>query len=158
MGGRKATDRMTLDPALTVAYREADYVVYDEHSSIVTRIDRPSPPLANLLAARGAAGAALLTACNPRSQELAMVDNVARQQQLCGELRRLQLNWLSAVGRSADGQWQEASLLALDLPSDQAMALCRQFEQHAWVRYDAEGRGQLVVTDLPAAAGDGSAR
>lgn len=144
---------MTLDPALLAAYREAEYVVYNADQSIVTRIDQPSAPLAELLAARGASAAVLLTACNPRSRELAIVDNIARQQELCDALRRLQLGWLNAVGRSADGRWQEASLLVFDLPSGQAMALCQHFEQHAWVRYDAQGCGQIVVTDLPPDSG-----
>ena len=137
-----------LDAAQEAAYREAEYVVYEDDEAIITRIGQPCARLAQLLALRGARCAVLLNACNPRSQALSIGENFSRQQLLSNELKGLQLSWLSAVGRSADGLWQEVSMLAFDLSLDQAQHLCQQFEQHAWVSYDSEGRGELMVTDL----------
>lgn len=131
-------------PALLAAYRTADYVIDD--GVVVGRIDAISDGFAARLRALGAASAALLTSCNPLSRPLSPAENVARVAALAAELSGAGHAFIPAEGRASDLSWREPSLLVLDLPDAEAEALCRRWQQHAWVRVDADGRLELRIT------------
>lgn len=133
-------------PALRVAYREAEYLVFDAGQPILTRIGEASPALARLLDREGARQAALLTACNPLSQPLSDRENARRMAALRSGLDAAGRRWLEAEGRAADGRWAEPGVLLLDPAAGEALALCQQWQQHAWVAFDAQGRGALQFT------------
>lgn len=135
-----------VDPALRLAYGAAEYLVFDAGRPIVTRIGEPNVALARLLDRQGAGRAALLTACNPLSEKLSDAENGRRMRALCGGLDAAGRRWLEAEGRAADGRWAEPGVLLLDPAAGEALALCQQWQQHAWVAYDAQGRGALQFT------------
>ncbi len=138
--------------ALLAAYRTADYVIDD--GVVVGHIDVISEGFAARLRAHGAASAALLTSCNPFSRPLSPAENAARLAALEAELTDAGRAFIAAEGRAPDLSWREPSLLVFDLPDAGADALCRRWQQHAWVRVDADGRLELRSAS---AAGDPAA-
>jgi hypothetical protein len=137
-----------LQPALLLAYQRAEYVVFGERDPIVTCIGQPSETLAALLLREGVDQAALLTACNPRSESLDHATNVARMGELKDQLRNGGWRSCEAEGRAANRSWSEASLLVLGLDAVEAQTICQRWQQHAWVQYDASGCGALYCTVL----------
>lgn len=135
-----------LDPALRQAYCAAEYVVFDAGQPILTRIGETSAALARLLDREGAVRAALISACNPLSERLSDAENGRRTQALRHGLEASGRRWLEAEGRSADGRWSEPGVLMLDPADGEALALCQRWQQHAWVDFDAQGRGALQFT------------
>ena len=151
-----------LSPILVAAYRTAEYVIDD--GAVVGRIDAISDGFAARLRALGAASAALLTSCNPLSRPLSPAENAARLAALAAGLSHAGHAFILAEGRAPDLTWREPSLLVFDLPDAEADALCRRWQQHAWVRVDADGRLELRITadadaapaaTMPRAAGEG---
>jgi hypothetical protein len=130
--------------AQRAAYRAADYVI--DGGAVVGRIDAISDGFAARLRASGAASAALLTSCNPLSRPLSSDENTARFAALHAELAAAGHAFMLAEGRAPDLSWREPSLLVFDLADDEAEALCRRWQQHAWVRVDADGRLELRIT------------
>jgi hypothetical protein len=135
-------------PALLAAYRAADYVIDD--GAVVGRIDATSDGFAARLRAHGAASAALLTSCNPFSRLLSPAMNAARLAALEAELADAGRAFIAAEGRAPDLSWREPGLLIFDLRGAEADALCRRWQQHAWVRVDADGRLELRIASAAA--------
>ncbi len=141
-----------LSPALIDAYRSAEYVIDD--GAVVGRIDAISDGFAARLRARGAACAAVITSCNPLSRRLSSGENAGRLAALKDELLAAGYAFIPAEGRATDLSWREPSLLVFDPPDAHVEALCRRWQQHAWVRVDAAGRLELRIASAagPAAA------
>ncbi len=119
----------SLSPRLVEAYRQAEYVVREPR--IVIRIGEPSGALDALIAP--AAGAAFLTAANPRSERRSPEENARRMARLADELARAGYRYLDGEGRDAKGGWAEPSFLVLGISRAGALALARSFEQNALV-------------------------
>lgn len=123
------------DPALDAAYRATAYEVdVPAGARIVIRIGRHAPALDALLAASGANAWAFITAENPRSTPLDRAANAARRARLEAVLAARGLRFLRGTGRGDDPGWPpEESLLVLGIGEADAVALARQFDQHAIV-------------------------
>jgi len=73
----------------------------------------------------------VVTAWNPFSEELTLVENACRHAELLARLEADGLVWLPAVGSSPDGQWAEESVAIPGIDREAARALGRAFDQHA---------------------------
>ncbi|AGA31852.1 hypothetical protein TVNIR_0139 [Thioalkalivibrio nitratireducens DSM 14787] len=121
------------DPALLAAYRAAEYVVPIGSRVCRLRIGQPVPEsMQQWLAARGGAG--WISACNPGSRPLTLLENLRRHQDL---FRCLQAEGFDAlVGYATDpaGQWpDETSLLVPDIALERLNRLALDFGQVAFL-------------------------
>jgi Protein of unknown function (DUF3293) len=119
------------DDELLAAYRVTDYEV---HAAIpfALHVDRHSPELDTLLAARAADCAAFITAWNPRSLPRPEVENRAAQNRLEAELQRDGFECVTGFGRDPLDRWPgEPSVLVLGLPRQQAIECGRRYGQNA---------------------------
>jgi len=121
------------DPALLAAYRAAEYVIPVGGRVCRFRVDRPMPaPLAAWLDAAGPAG--WLSAFNPGSRQLPILENLQRHQALW---HRLQAQGLTAsAGYAADpaGTWpDETSLLVPAIGLARLNRLALEFGQVAFL-------------------------
>lgn len=91
---------------------------------------------------------AFLTAWNPRSTILPVVENQRRQAALEQMLRQQKRTFFSGEGRSPQGerQWREPSFFVLGMSPEQARALGRTFQQNAVLvgRLGGEARLEFV--------------
>jgi len=87
-----------------------------------------SPALAALHKASRVTTSAYITACNPRSQPLALAINIERQAALAQELKSRGLTFIDGVGQHPTAkEWPgEASFLVLDLSLEAAKVLGAQ--------------------------------
>lgn len=112
-----ADSRSNPDPALLAAYRAAEYVIPLGGSWCRFRIDQPMPPaLTAWLDSEGPAG--WLSAFNPGSQPLPILDNLARHVALWRRLQAQEFTALAGYAADPKGLWpDETSLLvpAIDL-------------------------------------------
>lgn len=136
------------DPALLAAYRAAEYVVPVGGRVCRFRVDRPVPvPLGAWLDAEGPAG--WLTAFNPGSRQLPILENLNRHQALW---RRLQAEGLTAsAGYAGDpaGIWpDETSLLVPAIGLARLNRLAREFGQLAFLWLEAGEPARLWLADL----------
>lgn len=110
------------------------------------RIGEPNPLLDAFLRQFDALELAYLSAYNPRSQRRCDEENRAAQQRLLDRLDGYET--FVGYGESDDGSWPpEPSVLVVGLPREQAMALGREFEQHAIVVAKRGGAPELVWLD-----------
>lgn len=130
-------------------YLAAEYVVHIQGGDIVLKIGELAP------ATLGSHPWSLITAHNPYSRPLCATDNQALQQSLVDMLAAHSYRTLPATGRSADGQWQEASLLVLNISRDLARALGGRFRQNAVVFAEAGGPVELLLCDTTQAVESG---
>ena len=126
-------------------YLAAEYVVHMQGEDIVMKIGDLAP------AALGSHTWSLMTAQNPYSRPLCDRDNQALQQRLAQLLAVHNYRTLPATGRSTDGQWQEASLLVMNISRDLARTLGSRFRQNAVVFAEAGGPVELLPCDKPQA-------
>lgn len=118
---------------MIAAYEAAEYHVQGG-TPFVLRIGQRSAELAMLMADKGMASAAFITACNPHGQLLGAADNVTRTAALGAELERFAPLVLSACGVDPAGRWMdEAGFLALGCPPAIIEALGRRHRQNGVV-------------------------
>jgi predicted nucleic acid-binding protein len=131
---------MPLTPQLIEAYEQALYAL---DAGPVLRIGARSPELDRLLAERGAATAAFVTAANPRGEQCAPEANARAMAALRAALEQ---PWLAGEGRDPAGRWSaEPSVLVLGISRAQAAALGRRLEQNAVVFVEGGGAPELVL-------------
>jgi len=140
----------TIPPALIKAYRQAHYIVdlpvnnFDHFDHIdhikharhikPIQIGQHNSGLAKLMADVDVTTAAYLTAFNPYSEQLSLVDNEAAQQKLISDLTTLNVSVMHGEGRDAHGKWPaEPSLLALGISLQDAEVLADRYGQNAFV-------------------------
>lgn len=91
--------------------------------------------------------AVILTACNPRSEQLSLSENKARHNKLVSQLKNKKL--FKAVGRGNNSNWpEEQSVLILAMQQQEAMVLALEFEQYAFVYCESKKLPQLVFTNI----------
>ena len=134
--------------ALRDAYAATHYRVLLDAAHATIRIGRPLPAaVQQVLARHGAAQAAYLTACNPRSIALSPRENAQRQRALLAALVRPGIACVPATARDPHAGWPaEDSVLAIGLPREQAHALAERFGQYAWVEVVSGVPARLVFT------------
>lgn len=130
------------------AYAATHYRVLLDTGSATIRIGQPVPAeVQALLERHGAAHAAFLSACNPRSTVLAPDENTQRHIALLAALASHGVASVPGVGHDPRGIWPpEDSVLAIGLPLVQARALTERFAQYAWVDVTAGASVRLVFT------------
>lgn len=138
--------RSTLPAALIAAYRAAWYRIAHPDGPETIRIGAPAPRTQAWLRAIGCAGAAFVTACNPRGESQPDEANAAAMARLRAHVAAR--GWPCREGAGGDdaGAWtpEPSLLVALDAPV-QAAALGRAFAQNAVVWIPAEGPARLVL-------------
>jgi hypothetical protein len=80
----------------------------------------------------------LLTAYNPRGEELPLEENEERLAELSAYLRKELVAAVRSLGASEDGSWMEPGFALLDVGEAQALAIARRFEQAAIYAWSAE--------------------
>jgi hypothetical protein len=88
----------------------------------------------------------LLTAYNPRGENLSLEENEHRLSELAAYLRTELIASVPSLGASADGSWSEPGFALLDLDEVRALTLARRFEQaaiYAWSAARLEVVGAL---------------
>lgn len=78
----------------------------------------------------------LVTGWNPRSVERPRAENDAANAALEAALEAAGIEHLPAVGRAADGSWEEPGFALFGVDEATARSLGRRFEQHALYRVD----------------------
>ena len=135
---------MPLSPELKEAYENADYVVFFE-PELVLRIGEPSERLDRMMQSVEVTTAAIISACNPRSEPRSGGENRAATEALEGLAAAAGYPHHRAEGRDPDGRWPaERSLLVLGIFRANAEALGRLFGQNAVVFVERGGAPQLV--------------
>jgi hypothetical protein len=86
---------------------------------------------------------AVITAHNPYSQKLSCEENKGRHEQLEKILQERGLEHHFSTGESPDGSWIEEGFIIFDISLDDALAIGKQFEQHAIV-YGQGNRAALA--------------
>jgi hypothetical protein len=84
---------------------------------------------------------AIVTAHNPYSQKLSKEENEQRHEGLKVILQERGLEHSPSTGQSPDGSWCEEGFIIFDISLEDALAIGKQFEQHAIVY----GRGNRVA-------------
>ena len=138
---------MTERQALEKHYRATGYRARTPRGAMSLRIGLESAALAALLAEYSAADWAFISASNPRSVPAPRADNEAAQRRLLQRLRDCGAIVFSGEGIADGDAWEpEHSYLALDIPRQRALALAREFSQHAILAGRAGGPAELVWT------------
>lgn len=134
---------------LLATYRAARYRVYAPGREILLRVDAFDAELAKLLREAWVSSAALLTAWNPHSERRVDAINQSQQARLEEELQAGGYPCLRARNESGvddSTEWNEDSVLALDLDLPAAHALAARYGQLAFLWIDAEATPRLMVT------------
>lgn len=81
----------------------------------------------------------IITACNPGGEQRAEEENARQNERLRHAVEAADWRFWAAVGRNAEGTWQEASIAVAGAPPDAVLALAREFGQDAVFRLDEAG-------------------
>jgi hypothetical protein len=124
----------TISAELIRAYREADYIVFNEGMEIRLQVSTVNLELERLMSNKNARTASVLTAYNPYSVVKTKQENELAQTRLRQRLKEMGIATLEAVGRDAKEQWEpEPSVLALDLTLKEAETLADEYGQNAFI-------------------------
>lgn len=144
-------DKGQLPAHLHAAYLDTRYRIFTGRGDIVLRIGEHQPAFASWLRSQSATQCALLTAWNPASQRLPVQVNRARQTTLVDALLRHGLRCMPALNEAhvvdaTSCEWNEESVLALDITFDAAMSMAREYQQLAFVWVDHRAAPRLITT------------
>ena len=126
-----------LDPDLLDAYWRTDYRVLATEP-VILRIGERSAALDGMLTTQDAQFGLFISAWNPRSRPLSVLENAARHADLIRGLRERNQRWLVAVGADVTGAWPpEESVFVLDATVLTADRLMTEWDQNAavWVEH-----------------------
>jgi hypothetical protein len=136
------TERPFPEPALVAAYLAAEYAVPVGGRICRFRVGRAVPePLAGWLAEHGPAG--WLSAFNPGSRPLPLLENLRRHEALWRRLRAGGFQALAGYAADPAGEWpDEPSLLVPGIARDRLNRLALEFGQAAvlWLEPAAPAR------------------
>jgi hypothetical protein len=139
------------DPTLLAAYRAAEYVVPIGSRICRFRIGEPvSEPLGRRLDEHGAAG--WVSAFNPCSRPLPLLENLQRHQRLWQHLRAEGLAALVGYSADPEGRWpDETSLLVPEITVERLNQLALNYGQLAflWLEPGQPPRMWLAHPDGP---------
>ena len=127
------------------SYTEANYHVY-ANPSFILKIGQSSKELRKLLADLNVKFAAFITAFNPYSKELELIENRSRNKILEGKIKSLALYYIKGDGRCGDsGQVGEESFLVFGLSKKQAINLGMESQQNAIVVCEINATPSLLL-------------
>ena len=125
---------MTRSPELLCAYLQTTYRVLANSGPIDLRVGTGSAQLDSLLLASQSRTWAIVTASNPRSQQLPEQENAARNEQMMLAIRAGGWRCIDALGVPDDADWvAEQSFLVIGINRDDARELARRWNQNAFV-------------------------
>lgn len=135
-----------LDPELLAAYRAAEYVVPIGGQLCRFQIDQPTPPaLTAWLAEEGPAG--WLSAFNPGSRQLPILENIARHESLWRRLRAEGFPALAGYAADPEGVWpDETSLLIPGIDLQRLSRLALEFDQLGFLWLEPGQPARLWLT------------
>ncbi|GIX36038.1 MAG: hypothetical protein KatS3mg126_1817 [Lysobacteraceae bacterium] len=131
---------------LEALFRSACYRIRLDEDWHETFVGQRSSPVAAWLARHGFDRASLISARNPQGRPLGEEDNRRRERALRQRLEALGLQTLAAEGAAPDRRFVEPSLWVPGLGGEACRLLMRDFDQLAWVEYDALGLARLCWT------------
>jgi hypothetical protein len=126
-----------IDPDLLDAYWRTDYRVLLAEP-IVLRIGERSAALDGMLTTHDSQFGLFVSAWNPQSRPLSVLENAARHAELVRGLRARNQRWLPALGADTAGAWpSEESVFVLDATVLAADRLMTEWDQNAavWVEH-----------------------
>ena len=139
-----------MNEAITAAYIDANYIVYDDGRTVVLRIDEKSSYVQQLFERLGIKTAAFITAWNPYSQIATNEENEAANEKLLTELSALCTMVMCGVGQSRTGDWPaEVSFFACGIPRPDAERLGVVYRQNAIIWIGETHIPELVVLRAP---------
>jgi hypothetical protein len=101
-------------------------------------------PLADWLSIQNISTLTVVTAWNPRSKIVSEKENRLKNKDLEVELQKVSRRILYGLNVSDTGDWPpEESFWALDIPTENAVLLGKQFEQNAIVWWEKGGMSEL---------------
>jgi hypothetical protein len=108
----------TVSPGLIQAYYETHYTAPSLDLTLV--VDQPNPALGLAHRRYRSDCSAFITACNPYSAKLTMVENETRPQNLASELRSRSLGFVDGIGQHPSNDWsgEPSSCPCYYAPSD----------------------------------------
>ena len=131
---------------LEQSYRETIYSVFIENKQYDITVGKPLPTEIQQLVNKEKT-AVILTAWNPRSQELPLEENKSRNIELNEKLQSYIM--YTAVGQGKDLNWTaEESFFILGISEKEAEILAVKFEQYAYVWFDINKEASLVFTNI----------
>ena len=138
-----------LEPQLIAAYLATDYIAHIDGEEIIINVGKPVPALlTERVRDKAMPGWAVITAYNPCSVLESAVNNNKTRQQLLTEVLSLHgYETHSALGRDADGQWGEPSILVLGISYGLAGAIGASFLQNAVVFGEVGAAAELMFCD-----------
>lgn len=133
---------MPCPTSLIQAYLDTAYRIVDV--GIVIRVDQCNPALELWLDEHAATHWAFISASNPGSIKASKEDNQLRHQQLIEACKPYQI--FDGLGEPdlADSWPAESSVMVLNITQNEALNLCRRFEQNAIVYGTAGQPAQLL--------------
>jgi Protein of unknown function (DUF3293) len=138
-----------LTAALIDAYRATDFVLFDTgDGEVVVNVGRWSAAFEQVLAARGAETAIIVTAYNPRSVVLPDAENAARHTQMTALLDARGYDYALGEGRDPTGQWKaELECVVFGISVEAGLDLARAFDQNAIVFIRRGAEAELVYPE-----------
>ncbi len=133
-----------ISPALVQSYEATNYRIL-EPAPFTLKIGKRSSKLADLYRRSGAGTACVITAWNPRSEEMSKAGNDAAQARLTAELDKAGLRHLPAFGADPNEKWNgEVSLLVLGASRAEVENLGRSYGQNCIVWAEADAVPRLI--------------
>jgi hypothetical protein len=130
------------------AYRQTDFVVIHDGAEITVHLGETSAALDRQLVELGASSGIFITAWNPYSRVQSLEANAAANARMAALFECRGIRALPHVGRSRTSDWSEDGFFALDLDPADALAIVREFHQHAVVHAPAGTPAELLLTGL----------
>ena len=127
-------------------YLDTIYSVFIDNDQYDINIEQPLPKFIEQLVHKEKT-AAILTAWNPRSQLLALLENYSRNNQLISKLN--DYTTFKAVGQGGDSSWPaEESFFILGINKTELDKLAIEFEQYAYVWIERDNQASLIFSEL----------
>jgi hypothetical protein len=127
------------------AYRQTDFIVIHGGKEIAIRLGESSAALDNLLGELDALSGIFITAWNPFSRSQSPEVNAAAHARMAALFAERGIRVLPHVGRSHVSEWSEDGFFALDLDPGEALAIAREFMQHAVVYAPRGAPAELLL-------------
>ena len=127
------------------SYTEANYHVY-ANPSFILKIGQSSKELRKLLTDLNVKFAAFITAFNPYSIELELIENKLRNKNLEEKIKSMQLHYIKGDGRCRkSNEVGEEGFLIFGITRDEASLLGKQSEQNAIVYCEVSSIPDLIL-------------
>lgn len=127
------------------AYLETQYRV-NANPAFTLRVGVQSADLITLHKGLGKGCSTFITAWNPWSKQLGILENKALNEALSEQLDQLGLPYIGGIGQHPSNAWPgEESFLVFGLPLDESKALGSRFEQNALIWCSEDATPQLIL-------------